>query len=172
MSLLNLQNKDWDRPARVIGKASVICRVSDIRETLGKGENGKPARDLTWLTLTTQAPVRTVDGEELPVGFPAEVSLGTYSDLQAIADPTEREKATKANEISGRTWRSLIIAALRLPQSTKSVSDELAKQGGVEALKGKLVVADFTASSGGIQNVQKFSAVPEGTTGTNSNNPY
>lgn len=171
MSLM--KNQDWDKPARVIGKASVIVRISDIRETEGKADNGKPQRDLTWLSLTTTAPVKTVDGEEMPAGFPVDVSLGTYADVGSIADPTDRDKATKANEISGRTWRSLIVAALRLPQSTKSVSEELSKQGGIDALKGKLVVADFTASSGGIQNVNKFSAIPEGASAGNVQaNPY
>lgn len=171
MGLLN--SSDWAKPARVIGKASVIVRINDVRETIGKADNGKPARDMTWLTLVTQAPTKTLDGEELPVGFPCEVALGTYSDIGTIADPGEREKAAKANEISQRTFRSLVLAALRLPQSTKNAAEELQKQGGAEALKGKLVVADFSASSQGMQNVNRFSAVPEGTVPQGAtNNPY
>lgn len=156
-----LQNKDYDKAARVIGKASVICRIAEVRETLGKSENGEPARDLTWISLVTEAPTKTVDGEELPAGFPVDVSLGTYSNVESIVDPSKRDKAVKANEISNRTFRSLVVAALRLPAATKSVSEELTKAGGTDGLKGKRVVADFSASSQGMQNVNKFAAVPE-----------
>jgi hypothetical protein len=168
-----LKNDDWNKPLRVIGKSSVIVRINDVRETIGEQKDGKPARDMTWIAFRTEAPTKTVDGEELPAGFPVEVALGTYSDVASIADPGERDKATKANEISQRTFRSLVLACLRLPQSTKNAAEELQKQGGVEALKGKQVVADLSASSQGMQNVNRFSAVPEGAVSqATSNNPY
>jgi len=155
-----LSNDNWqDSYKRLVGKCSVVCRIQDIREVTGKADNGKPQRDMTYINLLTEAETRTVDGEPLPAGHIVEVGLGDYPNPDPVGTE-DGDRQHQANDISRRTIRQLVVSALGLPANTKNAAEQLRAAGGIEGLKGKRVVASLSATAKGMQNVDRFAAVP------------
>lgn len=149
MGLLN--NKDWsDACKRTIAKTTVKCSVVDIRDVEGK--EGKP--DATFISLRTESDVKDTAGDTLAAGYVFDVALNTS------ANPANDPKLDTMNRISKERFRELVVAALNLPPATKDAATEFEQAGGVEAVKGKVVLVDVAPSKLGNQNVNRFSRVP------------
>lgn len=156
MSLLN--NKDAVNSAftRTVAAGCKRVSIKGIRETPGKPtDDGSPIRDTLFLDLQLEEDAKTDDGADMKAG--AVISIG----LNSCDAPGDDEKLLRMNEISARTYRQLIIAAMRLPKGCKDAASQLEQSGGPTQLVGRVVVAEFKPSKTGINNVNKFSALPE-----------
>jgi hypothetical protein len=94
-------------------------------------------------------PAIDTDGEALPVGFAKDIGFGYY-------DQTQGEQSLETvNRITNQRMFELVVHALGLPMNHKNPKEELDKQGGVDALRGRQVLVQFTNRKGN-QNVQEF----------------
>lgn len=152
-----LQNRDVNAAyRRTLAKCTMPCIIKEIREKTGEvGEDGKPAKDTTFITLQLQKDGKTTDGDDFKSGATIDVSL------QYAPNPNGDSKLETMNRISMERTRELIIAGLRLPPNTKDPIGELEKNGGPSALNGRAIIVDFSPSKRDGNNVDKFSRVPD-----------
>jgi hypothetical protein len=177
MSLL--QNKDWNAvrtDQRIIGKSLVLCSLGEVREDAErdtKPKDGEPVlrEEQLVVPLSLEQEAKTIDGEVVKPGFPLTARLRVWSakNGEPLAD-----NMAKANEISERKIKQLMLAALGLKRNDKAdVGKTIQDQGGWPALNGRkvLVNLDVTESKGTkYQEIVGFSAAPAGA--PVSNNPY
>jgi hypothetical protein len=141
-----------DSYERTIAQSVKLCKITAYRDNPPKDKgDGKPARGVEFYTLALQEAAKTIDGDSLEPGFPKDIGLGYYEDTHGDAG------AETANRMSRERTRELVVAALGLPVSHKDVEGELKRQGGADALIGKLVNVAFSAKDGR-QNVDRFMA--------------
>lgn len=154
MSLLDTGRYNSAR-TRNIAPCVRLCEVGEVRELIGKdNSDGKPRRDVTFIPLTLLEASTDTDGNPLPVGFPKEVGLNSYN------EPGDDDGLAKANEITCRLFRQLVVAALDLPENCSDVHAEMQKQGGASSLKGKRVMVKFSAKNDR-QNIDRISKAPK-----------
>lgn len=154
MGLLN--SKDWgDAMRRTVAKGTKRCTIKEVRDQAGKPtEDGKPVKDTTFISLQLVEPAKTTDGDEIAPG--AVIDIG----LQTCSDTGGDEKLATMNRLSQERFRQLIVAAFKLPANSKEGPTVLEKNGGASSLVGRQVIADFSPSKQGMNNVDQFSAVP------------
>ena len=156
MSLL--KNKDAINTAyrRTVERCAKRVSVKDVREAAGKeNDDGSPPRDVTFISLQLEEDAKTVDGDDMKAGAVVEISLNSTD------NPGDDQKAKDMNRISAELFRSLVVAAMRLPKNCKDAMDQLEAAGGIDAIKGRVVVATFKPGKTGLNNVSSFAAVPE-----------
>jgi len=155
MGLLN--NKDWSGAyRRTIAKTTAKCSIVEVRDVEGKlGDDGKPGKDTTYITLRLEQDVKDQNGDVVATGGTVDIALNTS------ANPDNDDKITTMNRISQERFRELVVSALGLDPKTKNAADELEKAGGANALKDRIVVVDFAPSKQGMNSVNKFAALPK-----------
>lgn len=154
MALLN--NKDVNMAyRRAVAKGTKRCVIKDVRESAGKDKgDGKPVKDTMFVSLQLTEAAKTTDGDDIAPGGVFDVSFNT------VADPAGDTKLETMNRISRERFRELLIAALGLPDNCKDVIEQFESRGGVSSLIGKEVVVDWSPTKQGMNNVDKFAAVP------------
>lgn len=152
-----LKNKDVNNAyRRVVAKGTKRVSIVEVREKeFPAGEDGSPARCATFVPLRLEEDAKDTDGGDIKAGAVVDIAFNTSD------NPNSDDKVATMNRISEERFRELVVAALRLPKDVKDVIGQLESAGGADALKGRVVVADFSPSKNGNNNINKFAALPE-----------